>query len=123
MGSGLHDNHKSHYDFQKPVFPERVKYLHYIRVSSHPGRIPNTTILLSGHEMRQIYPIQDRNIYLEIWSRQWRPAETQYRMVDALAVAGFINAMQRQCNHVAIGSFAQSINVVGMLLVTPRMTN
>ncbi len=53
-------------------------------------------------------------------SRQWRPTETQYRMVDALAVAGFINAMQRQCNHVAIGNFAQSINVVGMLLVTPE---
>ena len=53
-------------------------------------------------------------------SREWRPTETQYRMVDALAAAGFINAMQRQCNHVAIGNLAQSINVVGMLLVTPE---
>ena len=42
---------------------------------------------------------------------------TKYRVVDALAVAGFINAMQRQCQRVTLSSFAQSINVVGMLYV------
>ncbi|MEW6356341.1 MAG: alpha-L-arabinofuranosidase C-terminal domain-containing protein [Planctomycetota bacterium] len=51
-------------------------------------------------------------------SRQWRPTDTQYRMVDALAVAGFINAMQRQCRIVGLANCAQSINVVGLLLVT-----
>jgi alpha-N-arabinofuranosidase len=49
---------------------------------------------------------------------QWRPSDTQYRLVDALAVAGFLNMMQRQSRHVGLATFAQSINVVGMLLVT-----
>lgn len=49
---------------------------------------------------------------------QWQPDRTQYRMVDALAAAGFINAMRRQCDLVGLASFAQSINVVGMLSVT-----
>ena len=48
----------------------------------------------------------------------WRPGQTQYRMVDALAVAGFLNAMQRQCAIVSIGAFAQTINVVGALMVS-----
>ncbi len=51
-------------------------------------------------------------------SPEWRPFDTQYRLVDALAVAGFLNMMQRQCRHVGLATFAQSINVVGMLLVT-----
>jgi len=53
-------------------------------------------------------------------SRQWQPTDTQYRMVDALAVAGFVNAMQRQCRIVGLANCAQSINVVGLLLVTPE---
>jgi len=51
-------------------------------------------------------------------SPEWRPGRSSFRLVDALAVAGFINAMQRQCQWVALGSFAQSINLVGMLMVT-----
>ncbi|MBN9305546.1 MAG: hypothetical protein BGO82_03545 [Devosia sp. 67-54] len=51
----------------------------------------------------------------------WRPTTSQYRLVDALACAGFINAMQRQCNTVALANFAQTLNVVGMLVVTPDM--
>ena len=52
-------------------------------------------------------------------SPNWRPTTSQYRLVDALACAGFINAMQRQCNTVALANFAQTLNVVGMLVVTP----
>ena len=50
----------------------------------------------------------------------WRPGGSQYRLVDALAVAGFLNAMQRQCNVVGLATFAQTINVVGALVVTPE---
>jgi alpha-N-arabinofuranosidase len=50
----------------------------------------------------------------------WRPTTSQYRLVDALACAGFINAMQRQCNTVTLANFAQTLNVVGMLVVTPE---
>jgi len=53
-------------------------------------------------------------------SRQWRPRRTQYRMVDALAAAGFLNAMQRQCRIVGLATVAQSVNVVGILSVTPQ---
>ncbi|HVW94124.1 MAG TPA: alpha-L-arabinofuranosidase C-terminal domain-containing protein [Devosia sp.] len=50
----------------------------------------------------------------------WHPSTAQYRLIDALACAGFINAMQRQCNYVTLANFAQTVNVVGMLLVTPE---
>lgn len=53
-------------------------------------------------------------------SSAWRPGETQYRLADALGVASFLNAMQRQCRHVGLASFAQSVNVVGALVVTPE---
>lgn len=49
---------------------------------------------------------------------EWKPTDTQYRLVDALACAGFINAMQRQCRTVGMANFAQTINVVGMLVVS-----
>lgn len=48
----------------------------------------------------------------------WRPGKAQYRLVDALAAAGFINAMQRQSNLVKMANIAQTINVVGILVVT-----
>ncbi|GLQ55850.1 alpha-L-arabinofuranosidase C-terminal domain-containing protein [Devosia nitrariae] len=51
---------------------------------------------------------------------EWRPTTSQYRLVDALACAGFVNAMQRQCNSVTLANFAQTLNVVGMLVVTPE---
>lgn len=50
-------------------------------------------------------------------SPQWRPGETQYRMVDAAVVAAFLNVMQRQCDTVGLANFAQTINVVGALVV------
>jgi alpha-N-arabinofuranosidase len=51
-------------------------------------------------------------------SPAWRPTDTQYRLVDALACAGFLNAMQRQCRLVGLATFAQTVNVVGMLVAT-----
>lgn len=48
----------------------------------------------------------------------WRPGKPQYRLTDALAAAGFINAMQRQSSAVTMANIAQSINVVGILVVT-----
>lgn len=52
-------------------------------------------------------------------SRAWSPTRTtQYRLVDALACAGFLNALQRQCRNVGLATFAQPVNVVGALMVT-----
>lgn len=52
-------------------------------------------------------------------SPEWRPTVSQYRLTDALAVATFLNAMQRQGDIVGLANFAQTLNVVGMLVVTP----
>ena len=49
-------------------------------------------------------------------SPQWRPTDARFRQADALAVATFLNVMQRQCNSVTLANFAQTINVVGALL-------
>ncbi|MET9315497.1 alpha-L-arabinofuranosidase C-terminal domain-containing protein [Kribbella sp. NPDC003505] len=51
-------------------------------------------------------------------SPKWRPGETRYRTVDALAVASFLNVMQRQAESVTLANFAQTVNVVGALVVT-----
>lgn len=51
-------------------------------------------------------------------SPEWRPTETQYRMVDAAVCAAFLNVMQRQSDIVGLANFAQTINVVGALVVT-----
>lgn len=59
-----------------------------------------------------------RNTQQREMTSAWVPGGSQYRLTDALAVAGFLNMMQRQSAVVTLGSFAQSINVVGMLLVT-----
>lgn len=59
-----------------------------------------------------------RNLQQREMTRAWKPDTTQYRLTDALAVAGFLNMMQRQAAVVTLGSFAQSINVVGMLMVS-----
>jgi alpha-N-arabinofuranosidase len=59
-----------------------------------------------------------RNLQQREMTSAWEPDTTQYRLTDALAVAGFLNMMQRQASVVTLGSFAQSINVVGMLMVT-----
>lgn len=47
----------------------------------------------------------------------WRPGRTQYRMLDALVCASFLNVLQRQCDTVGLANFAQTINVVGALMV------
>jgi alpha-N-arabinofuranosidase len=59
-----------------------------------------------------------RNLQQREMTSTWVPDTTQYRLTDALAVAGFLNMMQRQSAVVTLASFAQSINVVGMLMVT-----
>lgn len=51
-------------------------------------------------------------------SPKWRPTDTRYRTVDALAVGSFLNVMQRQADSVTLANFAQTINVVGALVVT-----
>ncbi|HZX04510.1 alpha-L-arabinofuranosidase C-terminal domain-containing protein, partial [Kribbella sp.] len=51
-------------------------------------------------------------------SPTWRPGETRYRTVDALAVASFLNVMQRRSASVTLANFAQTVNVVGALVVT-----
>lgn len=51
-------------------------------------------------------------------SPKWRPNAPRYRTVDALAVASFLNVMQRRCATVGLANFAQTINVVGALVVT-----
>ena len=61
-----------------------------------------------------------RDVSHQEMTPEWRPTKSQYRLVDALACAGFINAMQRQCNLVTLANFAQTLNVVGMLVVTPE---
>jgi alpha-N-arabinofuranosidase len=48
---------------------------------------------------------------------EWRPGRTQYRMLDALVVASFLNVLQRQSATVGLANFAQTINVVGALVV------
>lgn len=46
-------------------------------------------------------------------SAEWPPGRTQYRMLDALVSASFLNVMQRQSATVGLANLAQTINVVG----------
>ncbi|MDI9547242.1 MAG: alpha-L-arabinofuranosidase C-terminal domain-containing protein [Chloroflexota bacterium] len=46
------------------------------------------------------------------------PFGPTYYMRDALTVAAFMNLMQRRCNIVKLATVAQSINVVGLIMVT-----
>ncbi len=45
------------------------------------------------------------------------PFGSTYNLRDALAVASFINIMQRRCREVTLATVAQSINVVGLIMV------
>ena len=47
----------------------------------------------------------------------YRPFGPTYKLRDALAVASFINIMQRHCREVTLATVAQSINVVGLIMV------
>ena len=49
---------------------------------------------------------------------EFYPFGPTYRMRDALAVASFINIMQRRCREITLATVAQSINVVGLIMVT-----
>src|SRR5438067_7876763 len=44
-----------------------------------------------------------------------------FSLREALAVASFVNVMQRHCRDVTLGSVAQTINVVGLIMVNPRL--
>lgn len=43
--------------------------------------------------------------------------QPSYHLHDALAVATFANVMQRHCRHITLATMAQSINVVGLIMV------
>jgi len=47
----------------------------------------------------------------------YKPFGPTYTLRDALAVASFINIMQRHCRDVTLANVAQSINVVGLIMV------
>jgi len=44
-----------------------------------------------------------------------------FSLREALAVASFLNVMQRHCREVTLGSVAQTINVVGLIMVNPSL--
>lgn len=48
---------------------------------------------------------------------EYNPFRPTYHLRDALAVASFINIMQRHCREVRLATVAQSINVVGLIMV------
>jgi alpha-L-arabinofuranosidase len=48
---------------------------------------------------------------------EFKPFGPTYSLRDALAVASFINIMQRHCREVTLATVAQSINVVGLIMV------
>jgi len=48
---------------------------------------------------------------------EYNPFKPTYHLRDALAVASFINIMQRHCREVRLATVAQSINVVGLIMV------
>lgn len=48
---------------------------------------------------------------------EFNPFGPTYTLRDALAVASFINIMQRRCREVTLATVAQSINVVGLIMV------
>lgn len=57
------------------------------------------------------------NLEHQEMSPEWRPGRTQYRLLDALVCASFLNVLQRQSSTVGLANFAQTINVVGALVV------
>lgn len=49
---------------------------------------------------------------------EYHPFGPTFHLRDALAVASFINIMQRHCREVRLANVAQTINVVGLIMVT-----
>jgi alpha-L-arabinofuranosidase len=84
---------------------EQIELVAREKKTSHRPKIAFTEWNVRNKEQREM-------------SSAWQPGGTQYRLTDAIAVAGFVNMMQRQCQVATLGSFAQSINVVGMLMVS-----
>jgi len=50
----------------------------------------------------------------------YHPFGPTYTLRDALPVAAFINIMQRRCQEITLATVAQSINVVGLIMVTEQ---
>lgn len=51
---------------------------------------------------------------------EYQPFGPTYTLRDALAVATFLHIMQRQCRTVSLANMAQTLNVVGLIMVTPE---
>ena len=51
---------------------------------------------------------------------EFRPFGPTYHLREALAVASFLNIMQRRCNQITLSTVAQSINVVGLVMVNDQ---
>lgn len=51
---------------------------------------------------------------------EFDPFRPGYRLRDALAVATFLNIMQRRCREITLATVAQSINVVGLIVVNEQ---
>lgn len=50
---------------------------------------------------------------------EYLPFGPTYSLRDALAVATFLHVMQRNCRLVSLANVAQTLNVVGLIMVTP----
>ncbi len=50
---------------------------------------------------------------------EYHPFGPTYTLRDALAVATFLHIMQRHCQTVTLANIAQTLNVVGLIMVTP----
>ena len=51
---------------------------------------------------------------------EYLPFAPTYALQDALAVASFLHVMQRHCQSVTLAHMAQTLNVVGLIMVTPE---
>ena len=134
-------------EWARKVVPEVGPYADYIALhtywSAEPGRDPWATIL-SGPARAEL-AIEDLSAAIQ-WARrrdrrcrdlkiaitEWNatpvggmmanhpemnPFGPTYHLRDALAVASFLNIMQRHCREVTLANIAQTINVVGLIMV------
>ncbi len=134
-------------DWVREVAPEVCPYVDYLSVHDYWHTGPTLagweTLMAGPHRtgqlieemaavIRQVRRNNPRSRDLSIAVTEWNasPAGTMmashpefnpfgptYHLRDALTVASFINLMQRQCNVVKLANVAQSINVVGLIMV------
>jgi len=134
-------------DWAREVVPQVGPYVDYISFHTYwheaAGQDPWYTTLAGPHIAEQTIDElsavirtvrrrnrQCRNLGIAITEWNASPAGTMmsnhpvfnpfgptYHLRDALAVASFINIMQRHCNEVTLATVAQSINVVGLIMV------